>query len=1821
MPNPTLSNQYDPSQLKPYLDSLSTSNDVRKNLWNGVTNEDLGPGEFKNLLDSSGLDQQVKHDLWDYKAEKAGLIPLTPHSDPGRGGIASSPPRIPTIGPSSSSWISSLIAPIREGAVGHALEATFPGLPNALRPQETVYNNPEHASQFVAVGSAFNQPGVIKGAGEFVGSLTTPGNVLQLLASGGLSTFFKSAVGRLVTLGFSAQMLHGAYKAIPDIEKAYSEGRTDDAHQLITESGLGAMMGAYGAVHGIRGSAPARIAEANGTPDVPTSPTPESVSQPSGKVTPPSINPEQQLNSSLALSPQSDAQIKSVPLQPAAGDTQMSQSNGNNVALTDAVRERISQQAAQVAARKTEQAAPTPVQKLESIPTPKPAPIAAPDVAGYMGKLSRLQTDINNAQSPMDANWRSKQLADTHGKLTTELENFTAGASTDELNAFRENLSTQASNYRTQAQAIRDAVAQDQETKGLREGLNDLKSQGGPAKKLVNPETGEVEAVKQDDLAGRWGRALISDLTGRQSRLGMGVDDIVPHDKPAGISDADWENAQNFWWNLREDLKKQITQSFQIFRDTQDPSKMDEIKYLLDDFNKTSNEYGKPKIEEAPIGNRANALPQVGPSGEVKPATPFAGIDLKFARTVFGRNLSKIPSHENFLDLAADKEFIADGMDKARARVEQVLTPSGERGSIGESDRPKVKLPNATEILGRAKSLGLNAHVYDENHTNGPISWIFPKQGVVVAADTLVHHDLASRLFPESEAKGSAMRDALLDGAVRKARSDAYQVHSLTDSAIKTIENDQMFNHRTGKSLVIDAQTPSGLRSIVIPSGWEDLGPEIEKRVGQLGQSGKVSGVAMTTGMTLGAISGGHIAGWPGAVVGGVLGGITPAMIDHPYVRNTFAKISPALRSYGIKPQDWLFGPEQFKINDPKMEDILTKQREGVRGGATKLISRIAQLPKRIQFNLSDKLVYLKDLDRDIWKSADLAQSGIKGTQDVHMTALRGVLEDVQKAGNYNLFSKFLNLNLYKRVYDTLEERSNGFLKDRADAMQQLQAPNLSARDRVQFEDRAAQAKSSYLDLQKRIAKGEVVPASYTKTEVNQALSDMRLSTDPQRLQQVVNSAQKVYNMTRGVLDELHNEGIVSDSNYKKFIARGNSYIPIHRIMDDLAEQHANWGGRDKNSLYLNKQNVVKGLVGSERTNVDPLVAVADWMKESAAEIGRNRVVRDYLDIAKKNPAVASTITEVPKGSKAAADSKIIGAYVNGEAKSYAVPALIGESLESVPPAIAKTAMGTLLRWGQKPFRLGATTANLGFNITRVIMNGVTALSLSEQGVELSPRSIQDLGTLGKMWALNVKDALVKGPKWAEAAKAGAAMSSLQSFLVPESVLTGDQLGLTKKIAGSRILDSVKALNRALDDAGHMTIFQRMRQSGASVKDSAWEARQFGGAPPYDRAGAYSHEMSLMLTFAHANLRHLTQVFSGVKEHPGRIGVAMAAMTGLGLALNQYAWSVKDQNGNPVMRKIAASERERNWIIPYGGERESGSGAMRPMYVRVPKPAFIRALYNPVEAVINKAVNHELTSGTQMGLDAISAISPIETNLRQGQLASSIGQGVVATMNPVLRVPLEQAGNFQTTQSGVSPIESQRFQGIDPQYRYTPTTNPAAVALGRETGLSPLRIQHALQGSTAGLWDYGSGLAAPFIHNPGQQSPMGFEQAYNRPVIGPIERRFSATAVDAEMTQAEQQFYNRATETSQHYRTFTELMKQDPSQAMEYFKANRDSIWQGKLASDLQLKVGKLNTTERQIQSTPGLDAATKAATLRSLYTTKQTLLDSFNKMIAPTKN
>lgn len=1280
-------------------------------------------------------------------------------------------------------------------------------------------------------------------------------------------------------------------------------------------------------------------------------------------------------------------------------------------------------------------------------------------------------------------------------------------------------------------------------------------------------------------------------------------------------------------------------------------------------------------------------------NGVVKHPGQIAEKTLDLAQKIWGRKLNKIPDSDQWTakiaELQSTSQLHSWIADRADRRIQDIKAGfKGQEGFAAIGGVPLTKetvaVPKQDKILNLARQFTRVRDIMEEGSVNR--GFITPDgKYAIELPERKTHDETAWRLLgKQGESLSGNSYDALFKAGYVAKDFDTYRADNFANSSRVAAAEMDAIRDKYSRHLFL--QDNKGTHEIT--SGWDDFPSAAASalRYSKRYEIGDESGFASIRQMaTTGAITGGtaigYLVGGPqGAIIGGGVGAAValglPKTVRVPALfRQSLSRVAPMLSNAGITLRDWYVGAQQRTV-DSDMQAIIEKQNTSLRGGPTEnLLSRMGKIPGNILQHF-DPLLFVNDrlgpvvsrllgadprgqafrdlngrltVDDSPYVAAVNAIGGGSGAGEIHLLSYKGLFGEAEKAGSLNELYKYLNLKGYQRVWDVLSDRMWKFDSDINNFQQQLFAGGFkNARERIGIEDQLAEANRGKRALQDQMSQGKVTPDNYDPSKIHNSLIDLQQNMSPADYTKVEAWGKRVFQLNRKVLDLVHTAGIVGDNEYQTYVNRGDEYIPMHRILENISDmEYTNHGS---SPLYLKQQNVINALRGSQKVNVNPIVASADANLQALKEVARNNVVKNFLDLAQQDPkGVGQLFKEVPVGYKPKTGEGTVGHYDQGQVKYYKTPDWLAATLQHASPIAAETGVGAMQRWFKATLQGTATAGNLAWSLPNAIRHFGDMAIMSKAGLKLDATLPKDAAMLIKTWGESLKATIQQNGDWKEYVQSGAAYSTLQRQLTPEAELDPNQIGHAPNWR-TRPLDAVRRFNQAIEDSTKLTTFTRLRQMGYTEKAAAFETRRYGGGPDFARMGNGSATINQFAMFFNAHIQYVSRVFSRLGEDPKRMGTFLGALSVMALTLNQYNWQFKLPNGQPSMQAVPHTDRENNFVIMTGNSYVAENGSRVPQYYRVPKPSVLKFLYNPIEQIVNGVSKEETRSGTQRTLDTLSAYAPGQLHVDEDDKLKSVASSALANLNPLISEPLQQAMNYEAYSE--RPIVPSRLQGVETSHQFVPTTPnvykemgqggvtgaEAGATLGGSIGLvvggtkgalvgggvgaaagavgiSPLRAQQFVQGTTAGV---GQGIASiGDLITGGRNFPFQGQQATRQiPGVGTIASRFVGTPVNQSERDKENKFYQQLASVDTIQKTYQQMSKSQPDLAAAYLQTNIGAYRAAVVGQEMKTKIGEINSAIARTQQSTTLSDKDKLNSLESLHTIKTNLIDSFNGVI-----
>ena len=252
-------------------------------------------------------------------------------------------------------------------------------------------------------------------------------------------------------------------------------------------------------------------------------------------------------------------------------------------------------------------------------------------------------------------------------------------------------------------------------------------------------------------------------------------------------------------------------------------------------------------------------------------------------------------------------------------------------------------------------------------------------------------------------------------------------------------------------------------------------------------------------------------------------------------------------------------------------------------------------------------------------------------------------------------------------------------------------------------------------------------------------------------------------------------------------------------------------------------------------------------------------------------------------------------------------------------------------------------------------------------------------------------------------------------------------------------------------------------------------------------------------------------------------------------------------SGDDEYQKQEQETKDNNWIIPS-------------LKVKIPIPFEVGTLFKTIPERILA-----LSFGEDTNKDFFEA-------MQRALLNTFAFNPTPQAIKPILETVVNY--NFFTTR----PLISQGMEDVAPPYQYTPNTSELAKWLGKEIGMSPIKIDHIMRGYTGTLGGYAVSLTDAALETVGASTKASktFPQL-------PLVKRF---AIDPDARGRVSDFYDLKNSIDQFVRTSNLLAKTaQPEKYQEYVKSNIGLALVKQRIRDMDKVMAKLREGRARVQN------------------------------------
>lgn len=511
-------------------------------------------------------------------------------------------------------------------------------------------------------------------------------------------------------------------------------------------------------------------------------------------------------------------------------------------------------------------------------------------------------------------------------------------------------------------------------------------------------------------------------------------------------------------------------------------------------------------------------------------------------------------------------------------------------------------------------------------------------------------------------------------------------------------------------------------------------------------------------------------------------------------------------------------------------------------------------------------------------------------------------------------------------------------------------------------------------------------------------------------------------------------------------------------------------GGAAPNKLGpRDTQAFLRSLVESPNSRIQQLKKMV-----GNRDVKLTALLDDISGLRDEYESVATGIRKNVDEARALADADIpdgyelISGFGEGVGGRLAVPKEVADTYKGMTRSQADLATSLMAKTNQV-MKDAVTSLSLPFAFVRNPSRDFKTMAANSRNIDNNIVKVIGawVGGLASAWR---KDEAYK--RWIKAGGGGAGIYSRldKAEDVAKQVtreIRGVQINSPKDLfsEAARILGTpFRAIQKAgstLEAAPRLAEFKAGVSKGKSDVAAAFDARNV--TVDFSQSGSVGQVMNQWVPFLNARVQGNKKMLEAAKNDPARFASMYTAMTAIPLATTYFYNQAKHPD---VMAQIPQHVKDTNFLIILGDEKDSEGNFTQ--VVKIPKGDMDKVFGNPLENFLAYMNKDDPKGFTQVALESLSALSPVDFE-KDGEL--SAGRALSGVLPVVIKAPVEQVANknlyFDT------PIVPESLARLpDEEQRRTDdagqdTTSPVDSFISSLFGASPLRTK-ALRETTTG---------------------------------------------------------------------------------------------------------------------------------------------------------
>lgn len=530
-------------------------------------------------------------------------------------------------------------------------------------------------------------------------------------------------------------------------------------------------------------------------------------------------------------------------------------------------------------------------------------------------------------------------------------------------------------------------------------------------------------------------------------------------------------------------------------------------------------------------------------------------------------------------------------------------------------------------------------------------------------------------------------------------------------------------------------------------------------------------------------------------------------------------------------------------------------------------------------------------------------------------------------------------------------------------------------------------------------------------------------------------SAQIYYQLQRNLLTMMELGHLIPADVHDKVNQMYKEYCPLMIDYSDTAglDTAIAQFGRGADSI-ANVDSMLKHVLqlGSDRGLISPLESTYKSIQALTNRAERNKVAVHFVKTVANSPELQKEgILKQAPGSSADSKNCIFTVLINGKKVAFQTTQDLYGPIVGYDMPAAGIVEG-LCRSAAQTLRYGATTSP-SFIIRNFIRDTIFAGVSSRNGF------VPVLDSFRGMWAY-LHDKELRGEFDAMGITAYNYFGSGESAVKSMEELMGEKDWQYLKSHPTELIKELikyipkkfAAASEVVEASTRMGEYMRARAKGKSMQEAALDARDV--TLDFSRSGFYGQRVNMMVPFFNACIQGGDKMFNRmIFSKDPKVRMQTARMLGLYILLPSVAlWFMhKDE---PWYEELDPHIKMNNWII---GK------------FRIPKPQEAGIAFGSgIEAMLDKLYDKDPKAGKEW--------------------VNAMREVLVPNLIPTVGLPiLEWITNYSLFRD--KAIEGNRLKRLPAEMRYNNNTTELSKALGKVSGLSPVKLDNTIRGYTGTL--------------------------------------------------------------------------------------------------------------------------------------------------------